>query len=162
MPAVFQKRNSAACVPLLSPRETNSRLSNASVLSASTMSLPLVLAGSALGPINTKSLYMTSKRLTAKPSATTLSSATLSCTNSTSASPRRPMSMACPVPSATTFTSIPLAFLNSGSRCENRPDCSVDVVEATTIDCACTPTDATETVATNATRTRARGLKDMD
>ena len=35
---------------------------------------------------------------------------------------------------ATTFTSMPLAFLNSGSRWPNRPDCSVEVVDATTMD----------------------------
>ena len=41
---------------------------------------------------------MTSVRLMPKPSATNFSSAARSCTNTTSASPRRPMSSACPVP----------------------------------------------------------------
>src|SRR5690606_16244682 len=43
-----------------------------------------------------------------------------------------------PVPSATTFTSMPLACLNCGRMWPKRPDCSVEVVDATTIegDCA--------------------------
>jgi hypothetical protein len=48
------------------------------------------------GPATTKSLYITSKRRTAKPSARNLSSAALSWTKTTSASPRRPISSACP------------------------------------------------------------------
>jgi hypothetical protein len=44
------------------------------------------------------------------------------------------MSSACPVPTATTRTSMPLSFLNAGSRWPNKPDCSVEVVEATTMD----------------------------
>src|SRR5215470_3994039 len=54
-----------------------------------------------------------------------------------SASPRRPVSSACPVPCASTFTSMPVFSLNSGSMCLNRPESSVDVVEATTIDLSC-------------------------
>ena len=129
----FQKRNSAACVPLLSPRETKVALAAATLASACTMSAPLTRAGSAAGPISTKSLYITGKRLRAKPSATNFSSATWSWTNKMSASPRRPMSMACPVPSATTLTSTPVALVKAGSRCPNNPDCSVDVVEAITM-----------------------------
>jgi len=53
------------------------------------------------------------------------SSAAWSCTNSTSASPRRPMSSAWPVPRATTRASMPVAALKAGSRWLNRPDCSV-------------------------------------
>jgi hypothetical protein len=83
--------------------------------------------------MSTKSLYMTDWRLRPKPSATNFSSATVSCTKTTSASPRRAMSSAWPVPRATTLTSMPVAFLNSGSRCVNRPDCSVEVVEAMTM-----------------------------
>ncbi len=102
------------------------------------MSLPpLILAGSAFGPISTKSLYMTSKRCTPKPSATNFSSCALACTNTTSASPRRPVSSACPVPCATTFTSMPVLALNSGRMWPNRPESCVDVVEATTIDLSC-------------------------
>ena len=59
------------------------------------------------------------------------SSADFACTNTTSASPRRAMSSACPVPSATTRTSMPVFFWKTGSRCLNSPDCSVEVVEAT-------------------------------
>src|SRR5436190_2243151 len=68
------------------------------------------------------------------------SSCGLACTNSTSASPRRPVSRAWPVPCATTFTSMPVLALNSGRIWPNRPESCVDVVEATTIDlsCACT------------------------
>ena len=128
----FQKRNSAACVPLLSPRETKAALAAATLASACTMSAPLTRAGSAAGPISTKSLYITGKRLSAKPSATNFSSAGWSCTKSTSASPRRPMSIACPVPSATTLTSTPVALVKTGSRCPNNPDCSVEVVDAIT------------------------------
>src|SRR5262249_48486356 len=54
--------------------------------------IPLMPAGSLFGPIRTKSLYITGYRLTPKPSATNFSSCALACTNSTSASPRRPVS----------------------------------------------------------------------
>ncbi len=101
------------------------------------MSLPLALAGSDAGPTTMKSLYITGKRLVANPSATNFSSAAVSCTNTMSASPRRPVSSAWPVPTATTRTSMPVACLNSGSRWPNRPDCSVDVVEAITMDLSC-------------------------
>ena len=81
------------------------------------MSLPPpIFAGSLFGPISTKSLYMTGKRFTPNPSATNFSSAAWSCTNTTSASPRRAMSSAWPVPSATTRTLMPVSFSNSGSR----------------------------------------------
>src|SRR6185312_9969345 len=65
------------------------------------------------------------------------SSADLACTNTTSASPRRPVSSAWPVPCAMTFTVIPVFFLNSGKRYSNRPESCVDVVDATTIDLSC-------------------------
>src|SRR5262245_39769306 len=71
-------------------------------------------AGSAFGPMTTKSLYITSKRFTPKPSATNFSSCGLACTNTTSASPRLAVSSAWPVPCATTFTSMPVLALNSG------------------------------------------------
>jgi hypothetical protein len=77
-----------------------------------------------------KSLYITGKRFSPKPSATNFSSAAWSCTKTMSASPRRAMSSAWPVPTATTRTSTFVASLISGSRCLKRPDCSVDVVEA--------------------------------
>ena len=74
--------------------------------------LPLMLAGSALGPISTKSLYITGKRFTPKPSARNFSSSDFACTNTTSTSPRRAVSSACPVPSATTFTPILVFAVN--------------------------------------------------
>src|SRR6185503_9475223 len=138
MPASFQKRSSAACVPLLSPRDANGVFAAAIAFTAATVSLdPLILAGSAAGPTMTKSLYITSRRSTPKPSATNFSSASRSCTKTTSASPRLPMSSAWPVPCATTRTLIPVFAPNSGRMCLNRPDCSVDVVEATTMDLSC-------------------------
>ncbi|CFP59348.1 Uncharacterised protein [Bordetella pertussis] len=85
--------------------------------------------------------------MTAYPSATNFSSATWSCTNSTSASPRRAMSSAWPVPWATTLMSMPLAFLKAGNRCPNRPDCSVEVVEAMTMVSARAASGAASTVA---------------
>jgi hypothetical protein len=48
------------------------------------------------------------------------------------------MSIAWPVPSATTFTSTPVDLVNAGSIWAKRPDCSVEVVDAITIDWACT------------------------
>jgi hypothetical protein len=36
---------------------------------------------------------------------------------------------------------MPLADLNAGSRWANKPDCSVDVVEAITIEAVCAQTD---------------------
>src|SRR5262245_22543801 len=52
----------------------------------------------------------------------------------TSASPRRPVSSACPVPCASTFTSMPVLVLNRGSMWLNKPESCVEVVDATTID----------------------------
>src|SRR5579859_6988926 len=94
-------------------------------------------AGSARGPTTTKSLYITSNRLTPKPSAMNWSSACRSCTSTTSASPRRPMSRAWPVPTATTFTAMPLCAAKRGRMKPNRPDCSVEVVEATMMSRCC-------------------------
>ena len=130
----------------------------ATLRSASLMVVPLTLAGSAAGPTSTKSLYMTGTRLRPKPSATNFSSATWSCTKTTSASPRRAMSSAWPVPTATTRTSMPLAALKLGSRCANRPDCSVEVVEAMTIDFAasCAAARPGSTAATHSTAAATR------
>ena len=126
------------CVPLRSPRDTNGAFASAIRFSAAAMSfVPATFAGSAFGPISTKSLYMTSRRPIPQPSATNLSSAGRSCTNTTSASPRRPTSSAWPVPSATTFTWMPVFCVNIGRMWPKRPDCSVDVVDATTIDFGC-------------------------
>src|SRR5262249_28351292 len=79
MPASFQYRSSAAWVPDRSPREMNGALAAAMLRNASSRSRPpSTRAGSLLGPITTKSLYMTSKRFTPKPSARNFSSAALS------------------------------------------------------------------------------------
>ena len=111
-----------------------------SCANAARMSLPpAILAGSLFGPISTKSLYMTGKRFTPEPFGDEFLLRRRSWTNATSASPRRAMSSAWPVPSATTRTLIPVSFSNNGNRCPNRPDCSVDVVEATTMNLSCAP-----------------------
>src|SRR5689334_11259209 len=137
-PAIFHSRSSAACVPLLSPREANDALAASFFCKAVTMSLlPSIFAGSDFGPTRMKSLYITSRRSTPNPSARNFSSATLSWTKTTSASPRRAVSSAWPVPSATTRTSIPVLALKAGSRWPNRPDCSVEVVDATTMNFSC-------------------------
>src|SRR5262249_6824799 len=99
--------------------------------------LPLMPAGSLLGPISTKSVYITGKRFTPKPSATNFTSSALACTNATSASPRLAVSSAWPVPCATTRTSMPVLALNAGRMWPNRPESWVEVVEATTIDLSC-------------------------
>jgi hypothetical protein len=124
----------------------------------SRMSLPAALAGSAFGPMTTKSLYMTSWRLTPKPSAMNFSSAALSCTKTTSASPRRAMSSAWPVPSATTRTLMPLAFSKAGSRWPKRPDCSVEVVDDTVMkrSWAWLPTGSANAPAASAEQNRRR------
>ncbi len=65
MPAAFHSASSAMCVPLRSPRETNGACAASIFFSATTMSLPPpIFAGSLFGPISTKSLYITGKRLT--------------------------------------------------------------------------------------------------
>ena len=123
MPAAFQRFCSAICVPERSPREMNGALLSLIALSAATMSLvPLMPAGSDFGPTRTKSLYMTGKRFVLKPSDRNFSSADFACTNTTSASPRRPVSSAWPVPCATTFTSMPVLALNNGRIWPNRPE----------------------------------------
>ena len=55
---------------------------------------PELPAGSLFGPISTKSLYMTGTRFTPSPSSMNLFSDDLLCTNTTSASPCRPVSSA--------------------------------------------------------------------
>src|SRR5262245_36402969 len=65
------------------------------------------------------------------------SSASLACTKTTSAPPRRAMSSAWPVPRATTLTSMPVFCLNSGRMWPNRPESCVEVVDATTMDLSC-------------------------
>src|SRR5438132_1190833 len=138
MPAAFQRSSSAIWVPERSPREMKDAPVDLMAFKASATSvMPLMPAGSLFGPIRTKSLYITGYRFTPKPSATNFSSCALACTNSTSASPRRPVSSAWPVPCATTFTAMPVLALNSGRMWPNRPESCVEVVEATTIDLSC-------------------------
>src|SRR5512139_3013559 len=80
----------------------------------------------------------------------------LAWTNSTSASPRRPVSSAWPVPCATTFTSIPVWALNNGRIWPNMPESCVEVVEATTIDLSCACTGETASMAMVAARMNRR------
>src|SRR5713101_4106149 len=143
MPAVFQRSSSAIWVPERSPREMKGAPLDLMAFKASATSvMPLMPAGSLFGPIRTKSLYITGYRFTPKPSVTNFSSCSLACTNTTSASPRRPVSSAWPVPCATTFTSIPVLALNSGRMWPNSPESCVDVVEAATIDLSCAKAEA--------------------
>src|SRR5262245_60335406 len=81
------------------------------------------------------------------------SSASLACTKTTSASPRRPVLSAWPVPCATTFTAMPVLALNSGRMWPNRPESCVEVVEATTMDLSCARTGPAATRATVAAKT---------
>src|SRR6516225_8213854 len=89
------------------------------------------------------------------------SSASLACTKTTSASPRRAVLSAWPVPCATTFTLIPVLALNSGRMWPNRPESCVEVVEATTMDLSCAhtgPAATRETVAANTNTLRRVGM----
>jgi tungstate transport system substrate-binding protein len=63
-------------------------------IAAAASGAPAIPAGSLCGPTMTKSLYITSNRSTPDPSATNASSDVLAWTNTTSASPRRPVSSA--------------------------------------------------------------------
>ena len=92
--------------------------------------MPLILAGSSLGPSTMKSLYITSKRSLAWPSATNLSSSPRAWTSSTSASPLVPISMACPVPTATMSTLQLFFFSKSGRMKVSKPESAVLVVVA--------------------------------
>src|SRR6516164_3658658 len=68
MPAACQGLISAICVPDRSPREMKGALLALIVCSAKTAFLPpLMPAGSLLGPIMTKSLYITELRFTPNP-----------------------------------------------------------------------------------------------
>src|SRR5215467_7994338 len=81
------------------------------------------------------------------------SSASLACTKTTSASPRRPVLSAWPVPWARTLTSMPVLALNSGRMWPNRPESCVEVVDATTMDLSRAPTGAAAMRATVAVKT---------
>src|SRR6516164_5010397 len=138
MPAAFQRLSSAIWVPERSPREMKGAPLALMLCSAKAAFLaPLMLTGSSFGPMMTKSLYITEWRFTPNPCAMNFSSASLACTKTTSASPRRAVSSALPVPWATTLTTMPVFCLNSGRMWPNRPESCVDVVEATTMDLSC-------------------------
>ncbi len=71
MPACFHSACSSTWVPDLSPRETKRAWLSAMRLSASAaFGRPLIFAGSSGGPMITKSLYMTRRRLLILPSST--------------------------------------------------------------------------------------------
>src|SRR5262245_8416777 len=109
MPMLFQRLISAMCVPELSPREMKGAPLALMVCSAkATFLAPLMLAGSSFGPMMIKSLYITEWRFKPNPSAMNFSSASLACTKTTSASPRRAVLSAWPVPWATTLTTMPV------------------------------------------------------
>ena len=79
MPAAFHSCSSAVCVPLLSPREANGAFASAILLQRRDASScrPIARPDPHFGPTTTKSLYITSNRLTPSPSATNFSSAAL-------------------------------------------------------------------------------------
>ena len=137
-PATFHSASSAACVPLLSPREANGACAVRDLLAAPRR-CPCCRRPS---PDRTSARPARSRctsprsAVTPKPSARNFSSAAWSCTNTTSASPRRPMSSAWPVPTRhDAHLRCRSSSSNTGSRCLNRPDCSVEVVEATVMNC---------------------------
>ena len=104
-PARFQSDFSRTCVPELSPRETKRAPASAMAFSASAaFFVPLTLAGSSAGPMTTKSLYMTSRRLSILPSATYFFSSAGAWASTTSASPRAASVSAWPVPTAIVLT----------------------------------------------------------
>ena len=136
-PAIFQSRSSVAWVPLLSPRDTNGARARGNGLQGSELSLPpRTCAGSAAGPTMMKSFHAICRRRPPWPSSMNCCSASGSCTNNISASPRRAVSSALPVPCATTRTVIPLFAMNCGRMFVSRPELSTEVVEARTMDCA--------------------------
>ena len=129
--AAAQIASSAVWVPDLSARLAKGAWAFAMAANASLARVSAAIrAGSAAGPTITKSLYMTSNRSRACRSATNWSSASRAWTSSTSASPRRPMAMACPVPTATTSTRQPAARSNAGRIAASSPVSAVLVVVA--------------------------------
>ena len=75
-------------------------------------------------------MCITNRRCPAVPSATKACSAAGECTSSTSASPRRPSSMAWPLPTASVLTCHPLSRVNAGSSSSSSPESWVLVVVA--------------------------------
>ena len=104
MPAAFQMVSSLALVPESSPRVKKVDLVSAILVKASAATvMPLMPAGSLVGPTMMKSLYITACRSTPNPSAMYFSSAAGECTRRTSASPVSPILRASPLPTATTL-----------------------------------------------------------
>ena len=130
-PAFCQSASSFLLVPESSPRDTNIARDVAILASASAASLLCATAaGSAGGPMMTKSLYITWRRFTPQPSSTNFCSAAGACTSTTSTSPLQPSRNACPVPTASTWTSRPLRDSNFGRITFSKPEFSVLVVVA--------------------------------
>jgi hypothetical protein len=118
-------------VPDLSPRETKRDWLSAMRLRASSaFGSPLIFAGSSGGPMTTKSLYMTRRRLDILPSATYFFSRPGACASVTSASPRAANAKAWPVPTEMVFTVSPLFFSNKGTSTSSSPESWVLVVVA--------------------------------
>ena len=120
---------SARCVPDSSARETNVKRPCEIRRNASRGSVrPRICAGSVAGPTITKSLYITFRRATPKPSATNFSSSLLLWLRITSTSPLRPNFKTWPVPPKVTRTLSPDAFSNAGMSQASKPESSVVVV----------------------------------
>jgi hypothetical protein len=104
-PASFQSSFSRLWVPELSPRETKREPVDAMAFIASAaFVVPLIFAGSSPGPMMTKSLYMTRRRLSILPSAMYFFSSPGAWARTTSASPRPASARAWPVPTAIVLT----------------------------------------------------------
>src|SRR5690349_18104182 len=129
MPADFHKDFSRKCVPELSPRETKrAPVCAIAFIACAADVTPLMPAGSFAGPMMTKSLYMTSRRLSILPSLTYFFSSSGACARTTSASPRAASASAWPVPMAIVFTVYPLSRSNIGTRTSRSPESCVLVV----------------------------------
>ena len=114
--AIRHSRNSSACVPLRSPRDTKATFASAILLSAATASCPpAICAGSAAGPTMTKSFHAVCRRPVPCPSAMNCSSASGSCTRTRSASARRACRAPVPCPA-------PAHAPQSGLACEDWQD----------------------------------------
>ena len=145
-PSAFQSASSRACVPDLSPRETNRAPAAAMRRNApAAFFAPRRPAGSASGPSTTKSLYMTRRRLSSLPLATYVFSSAGAWASVTSASPRAASARAWPVPTAIVLTVNPVCFSNIGTSTSRSPESWVEVVveRMTTGDCAAAGADAT-------------------
>ncbi len=103
--AFFHRLFSSLSVPESSPRLMKDAFWSAILVSASVADfMPLMPTGSPAGPTMTKSLCMTSCRLTTDPLSTSACSELGACARTASASPRSAMASASPEPTAMTFT----------------------------------------------------------